>query len=232
MRFVALGLACLLASRTSDACAPPQLIDVALTADGATLLDDGGVVIETRTGGARGDKELGTGMTLASRGTQLAATADFIAPGLSVLRPSRGARRAITVVDGNGKVFLTLSQAKAKSPHAAPSAAGIRSTLPPAGTSNASLRAPGIEASTATLTLTVAADDDVVAVVVYLITKDGRQGVAYWHRTADLVYTYKTGGKGCVPGPRPLYQGEKVAIGFVDKHGRTSPLSNSLAVTP
>ena len=196
------------------------------------MLDDGGVVIETRSGGARGDKELGPAMTLASRGSQLAATTDFIAPGLSVLRPSRGARRAITAVDRNGKVFLTLSQAKAKTPHAAPSATGITSTLSPAGTSNASPYGPGIEASTATLTLAVAAADDVIAVVVYLITKDGRQGVAYWHRTTDLVYTYKTGGKGCVPGPRPLYQGEKVAIGFVDKHGRTSPLSKSLAVTP
>lgn len=60
MRFVALALAlaALLESPAAEACAAPHLVDVALTADGATLLDDGGVVIETRNGGAQAGGEL------------------------------------------------------------------------------------------------------------------------------------------------------------------------------
>lgn len=233
MRFVALGLAALLASPPpAGACAAPHLIDVALTADGATLLDDGGVVIETRVGGVgRGtDHELGQGMTLASRGQQVAATMEFIAPGLSVLRPSKTGRRPITMIDSSYKVYLTVSQAKAKAKHAAPKVTSLTSTLPRDGLANGS--APGVPTSSATLTLATPADDDVIAIVVYLVTKDGQQGAAYWHRTSDLVYTFKTGGKGCVPGPRPLLPGEQVAIGFVDKYGRSSPLSAPLSVSP
>jgi hypothetical protein len=231
MRFVALALAALLVSPPdADACAAPHLVDVALTADGATLLDDGGVVIETRSGAGRNEREIGIGPTLASGRTQIDATMDWIAPGLSVLRPKRNKGRTITVVDGNRKVLLTLKQAKGKTRHTAPDPTSITSTLP-SQSKVPSREGPGIATSTASLTLAAPADDDVIAIVVYLITKDGQQGVAYWRRTDDLAYTYRTGGKGCVPGPRPLFDGEQVAFAFLDKYGRTSPLSKALSVT-
>ncbi len=230
MRLVALGLAVLLVSPPADACRAPHLIDVALTADGATLLDDGGVVIETRSGGARDGRELGRGPTLASGRTQVDATMDWIAPGLSVLRPKRNKARTLTVVDGNRKVLMTLKQAKGKTRHAAPEPISITSTLPAQATMPPQ-NGPGIPTSNATLTLAAPADQDVIALVVYVVTKDGQQGVAYWRRANDLTYTYRTGGKGCVPGPRPLFEGENVAFAFLDKHGRTSPLSQTLTVT-
>lgn len=230
MRLVALGLAVLLVSPPADACPAPHLIDVALTADGATLLDDGGVVIETRSGEARNDRELGRGPTLASGRTQVDATMDWIAPGLSVLRPKRNRGRTITVIDGNRKVLLTLKQAKGKTRHTAPDPISVTSTLPDQSKIPPQ-NGPGIPTSTATLTLAVPADEDVIALVVYVVTKDGQQGVAYWRRTNGLAYTYRTGGKGCVPGPRPLFEGENVAFAFLDKHGRTSPLSKTLSVT-
>ena len=230
MRLVALGLAVLLVAPPADACAVPHLIDVALTADGATLLDDGGVVIETRSGGARTDHALGSGLTLASGRTQVDATMDWIAPGLSVLRPKRSKVRTLTVVDGTKKVWLRLKQAKGKTSPTAPDPISITSTLPSPSQVPAR-EGPGIATSTATLTLATPAADDVIAIVVYVITKDGQQGVAYWRRSSDLAYTYRTGGKGCVPGPRPLFEGEQVAFAFLDKHGRTSPLSKPLSVS-
>ena len=58
MRLVAVGLALLVVSPPAAACPAPHLVDVPLIADGGTLLDDGGVVIETRN--ARGGADEGS----------------------------------------------------------------------------------------------------------------------------------------------------------------------------
>ena len=231
MRFIALALAALLVSPLAEACPRPNLVDVALTVDGATLLDDGGVVIETRNGDGQAGNELKGGLTLWSGRKQLAATMDFIAPGLVVLRPPRGHRRRIKAVDGNNKVRLTLTQAKAKAPHAAPMVTLFTSTFPPSTSKVPPSPGPGVQASTATLTLATMADDDVIAIVVSVITKDGPVSLAYWRRTEDLTYTYRTGGKGCVPRPGPAHVGDMVAFSFIDKHGRLSDPSKPVAVT-
>lgn len=234
MRLLALSLAgftAVLIPPAAEACAPPRLVDVAMIADGATLLDDGGVVIETRNGSGGGD-ELERGLTLMTDGKPLTATVHYLAPGLSVIRPPRGEGRTITAVDGDNKVQLTLTQARAKAPHAAPKAAQMRSSLARAPrTKQPPQRRMGVEASSAELTLTEAPPSDVIAIVAYSITKNGPRGIAWWRPAANqLVYEYSTGGKGCVPGPVPIRQGERVAIGFVDSHGRTSPLSKPLAI--
>jgi len=231
MRLVAVGLALLVVSPPAAACPAPHLVDVPLIADGATLLDDGGVVIETRS--ARGGGDEAMGLQLTSGGAKLGATRDFIASGLWVLRPPRGDGRTIEVVDGASTVRWTLTQAKGTGPHAAPKATRMTSSL---GRERATKRAVkmhrGVAASVAELTLAEAPPDDVLAVVVFRITKDGSHGIAWWPRNeAELVYGYSTGGKGCVPGPSPVHLGEKVAIGFIDLHGRTSPLSRPLVVT-
>lgn len=236
MRFVALALAlavaALLASPPAEACRAPNLVDVALTVDGATVLHDGGVVIETRDSGASQASNEFNGLTLRSGRKQLAAITEGIAPGLTVLRPPRGSRRTIKAVDGNKKVRLTLTQAKSKPPHAAPQVTRFTSTLSPIDPKAPPQEFQGSPRSTAMLTLAAAADDDVVAVVVYLVTKHGPVGAAYWRRTENLVYAYSTGGKGCVPGPTALNQGDTIALGFIDRYGRSSPLSQSIPVVP
>jgi len=230
MRLVALGLAVFLASAPADACPAPHLVDVPLIADGATLFDDGGVVIQTRNGGGGPDEVMG--LKLTSDEVALAATRDYLAPGLSVLRPPRGDARTITAVDGTGGVRLTLTQAKAKARPTAPKATRMTSSLVRESTTKQPQRAPyGVAASAAELTLAEAPPDEVIAVVAFRVTKDGPQGFAWWPRNpGERVYRYTTGGKGCVPGPSPVRQGEKVAIGFVDIHGRTSLLSKPLVI--
>jgi hypothetical protein len=231
MRCLALALLLPLLSPPADACAPPHLVDVPLLAEGATLLGEGGLVIETRNGGGDGG-ELERGVTLMADGKALAATLDYVAPGLSVLRPPPGDGRTITVIDWSKKVRLTLKQQAAKGKPAAPKLTGMTSTLPRAAPTKEQLsRRYGVEGSSAVLTLTAAPTADAIAVVVYRVTKQGTQGVAWFQPEAkQLVYQYSTGGKGCVPGPSPLHQGERIAVAFLDRNGRTSALSKVVAV--
>lgn len=228
MRLVSLGLALLALSPAAQACPPPFMTDVPLTADGATLLDDGGVVVETRADGPhRGPQG---GLQLTSGGADLAFTHDFIAPRLQVMRPPRGSA-TIDVVGGYGKVLLTVKQDVSNAAPTPPDVVRLTSTLRRVKSSKRPVVRPdGIQTSSAVLTLAAAPPADTIAVIVFRITKHGPQGVAWWPR-GDTVYTYSTGGKGCVPGPSPLHQGEKIAIGFIDGHGRTSPLSKAFSVT-
>ena len=71
-----------------------------------------------------------------------------------------------------------------------------------------------------------------LAVVLFVTTKDGPQGRAYVRPTRQRIYTFTSGGKNCGPGGAiGTYQGEKVAVGYIDVNGRISPLSNTVVVT-
>lgn len=162
--------------------------------------------------------------------TSLLEQVVFLAPGLTLLRPPRNAGRTFTAVNSKNKVVLTLKRATAKTLHAAPKVAALTSTLTVAAATTLS-QYHGVMSSAAELTFAEAPAEDVLAIVVYSLATKDPQGIAYWQRNkSELVYSYTTGGKGCVPGPGPVRQGDTIAIGFVDIHGRISPLSKPLVV--
>ena len=222
---LAIMLGVVLAADAALACPPPLLTDVPLTADNTALPAGGGVVMATVNGG--GGRGMRNGGRLVAGKDNVELTRTYLAPALTVIVPKAQANRAIELIDDSGKAILHLTQTQVAPKHAAPKVAKVHSTAPPVKKGEP----PRFEMYGPTTQLTIelaeAPPSDVLALVVF---QDG-QGVA-WSPPQDkqMTYTFWAGGKRCMPGPGTVPQRATVTLGYVDRTGRVSVLTQDITV--
>ena len=203
------------AAAPSDACPRMDPADVAITPDGGTVYDTGGVI--TMVSWSFGQKE----SALHVEGS----VAKAVAPLLTVWSVPAGAND-VDIRDGSGKTAHHYTVAAAPPALAAPQVKLVSSTA--ASQKALALTYPGMPAMTAVLELATPAPDDAYALIVYEGT-DARSWVAV---TKDKTsYTIQTGGKGCYGSAvSPMWQGETLRFAWLDKGGRVSAQSKPLVV--
>jgi hypothetical protein len=226
---LASALTCLLTVQTALACPAPVFETVPVTADGSTLLDDGGVLLVTRAGGGggRGGGDL-TGLHLRADGVDAVVTPEYLAPMLSILRPRPGKVTKLELVDDRGTVLHTYAQDAGGKRLAAP-AARVASTL----TTQSRATPPRPYPDPGQMTVTLAQDPpaDAVVLIVFQLGAGDKQGLAWSNVVAgQRVYSFAQGGKGCIPGPGVARQGSRLALAWIDVHGRTSAVSRPVTV--
>jgi hypothetical protein len=207
------------------ACPPPPPGIEVVANDKTTIAPDGGIIVRLAddfSGGRNGN----TPLTVQVDGANADFTREYIAFDLTVLRPKvRG--KQLEVMRG-GKAIHTL-QLAATPTLAAPKLVRAHSTAARPSSKNpppAQMYPPMATSSVEILGDTPA---DAFALVIYKIEPTGTRSIA--SGTPDKhVIQFVTGGKQCRGGFETLYPGERVAVAWLDVHGKLSPKSQAITV--
>lgn len=200
----------------------------ALAAQGDTIADGGGVLLETVVG--FGGRDRGPERLLLRAGRQTIAEAIPISGALSLLPTPRGTG-AVQLVDGDGTVLRTFKRVAAPKRLAAPKLKAIAMTVPPnAGAPTRPKDPYSSPIVTTTVELATAPPADAVAIVFYA-GKEARGWYAV--SSGSTSYSTQTGGKQCSrPAGGTLYTqiGERLTAAWVDRYGRVNARSAPLTV--
>ncbi len=197
------------------ACAYRELADVPLMPAGATLLDEGGVLMTIEYSG---DSEDGGGLSLTSDGVPVEVTLEQLAPALSLLRPKQATARKLDLVGSRGAIVRSFKQ----------STGGKRLPAPTGKVTSTLSRNAVVQSRTpisAAMTITLAQDPpkDAAVLVVFEGTGADREGRAWTVPVrGQRTYTFSQGGKQCSPGPIVVRQGARITLAYFDIHGRES----------
>lgn len=229
-----LGLIALFATRSAVACPYQPLVEEPLTPTGATLYDDGGVLMTTRPGGFGGG-DIGvmpSGPLLRADGNPVEVDAEYIAPALSMVRPKQVSigtlvsARTLELVDAKGTVLRTYEQRMGGKRLAAPKGR-VSSTL----TRTAAAVRRGPYPPQGSMTITLAQDPPADAAVIVMQLARDKTGIAWAPVTAgQRAFAFGPAGKGCTPGPATARQGDRVVLVWFDVHGQKSGTSAVLTV--
>ena len=227
IRFSAL-LALVVASAPALACPQMDSVDVPYAADGATILDGGGVLMTTQRGFNRREDGPNGGLHLRADGADVEVTSEYLAPNLSILRPKQAQARTLELVNRKGDVVRTYPEDLGGTPLAAP-AGTVASTLTPAV--QKATRPPYPASAEMVITLAKDPPADAAILIVVVGAAKNRTGIAWAPAAAgQRAYTFSQGGKGCYPGPAAARVGERVMLEWVDVHGRISAVSRPITV--
>jgi hypothetical protein len=190
-------------SSPSYACpAPPPPVEM-LANDQATIAPDGGAIVRIERGH--------TG-TVAPRGK---LTRELIAYNLYVLHPQVGAKTLEVVRDGK-VVNLPIASSPAL---AAPTVTRI--------VASTSRDQPG--GSQVSIELDADKPADAYTLVIYKVDRAGARSVAHGVPNKRVV-SYSTGGKNCYGNFESIYIGERIAVAWLDVHGKVSARSATFTV--
>ena len=226
LRLVSVVLVTTLLHASALACAYRELEDVPLTPDGATLLDEGGVLMTTEHKDDSGGGGGGGGLSLTSGGVPIEVTVEQLAPALSLMRPKQALARKLELVGSRGSIVRSFAQNTGGKRLPAPRGK-VTSTL----TRDAVSRSRYAISAAMTITLAQDPPKDAAALVVFEGTGADRAGRAWTVPVrGQRTYTFSQGGKQCTPGPVVARQGARVSLAWFDIHGRESRAA-TVAVT-
>jgi hypothetical protein len=186
----------------------------------ATIDPAGGVIIRTQDATGRDGAQ-------GSVSVRPDVTRDYIAFNLSVYRPK--ARVKKLEVWRSGKLIHTLNVASTPALEA-PTLVRVKSTAPRPVSSNQPV-APEMYPPTAQISVELGPKQPagVFALVIYKVDPSVRS-VAYGMPDAKHVFAYAAGGKQCRGGFEPIRPGERVAVAWLDVHGKVSARSAVVTV--
>ena len=199
---------------------PPPPVEVVAN-ETATIAPDGGIIIRTMRGGSP------TGpLVVRADGKTADLERIYLAYDLQVVRPKVRTSK-LEVVRGGKVVALQIAASTAL---AAPKLASVHSTARTSGTPQ---RAHMYE-PTSQVTLEIGSDTPTgaYALVIYKLAPEGTRPIAYGTPDSKHAIKYSTGGKSCYGGFETAYPGDRIAVAWLDIHGRLSAHSATITVAP
>lgn len=186
--------------------APPPPVE-RLANDQATIAPDGGAIVRIDRGTSGGVEPRGK------------VTREVIAYNLYVLHPQVGAKTFEVVRDGK-LIKLPIASSPAL---AAPKVTRV------AATSSRDQQISPFGGSQVAIELEIDKPADAYTLVIYKMERAGARSVAHGMPNKRVV-SYSTGGKNCYGNFESIYIGERIAVAWLDVHGRVSARSATFTV--
>lgn len=214
-----------LAAETAAACPDPgEPVPVAITADGATIVGDGGIVFQQVYGHSNDVRS----PTLRDKtGAPVAGEWRQLAPLLLLFQPTTALQRDLEVVDAaTSKTLVTVHQLPA-SDATAQTAPIIQSAHADLSLHSRTTRAEVIDRTHFQLVLRTPPPPQTIALIILDASTRGR----VWFLPNGKTYeTTLGGGKSCTMELSPIYAGERIRVAWIDVLGRVSPASKPVRV--